>query len=93
MSLPALRAILGDTYVQQMIRDKDAEWEAENGICAGDYYANVCEEDRPPSPVVSLEDCVPDYFAGVAMPNPVSQDDGEWSELDATGGTSELAAD
>jgi hypothetical protein len=56
-------------------RDADAEWEAENGICAGDYYANVCEEDREPSPRVSLADDVPDYFAGT--PFPINQTDEE----------------
>jgi hypothetical protein len=69
-------AILGPTAVQQMIRDKDAEWEAENGICAeepGDCF--VADEDRPPSPRVSLADDVPDHFAGT--PFPINQTDEE----------------
>jgi hypothetical protein len=40
-----------------------------------EYYANVAAEDRPPNPRVSLEDDVPNYFAGIAMPNPVCQED------------------
>lgn len=50
--------------------------EAVNGICSD---PDVCEEDREPSEEFSLGDDVPDqrYFAGIAMPNPISQRDGE----------------
>jgi hypothetical protein len=65
-------AILGPTAVQQMIRDADAEWEAENGMFVG----NVAMEDREPSLEVSIFDDIPLPIDPYGCANPVSQEDG-----------------
>lgn len=72
----ALMQILGPEACKQMIRDADAENEAENGLFAeepGDCF--VCAEDRPPSPRVSLYDDIPMPRDPYGCANPVSQKD------------------
>lgn len=60
-------------------RDFDAMFrkqEAENGICSDE---DVCAADREPPTKVGLGEDIPGerYFAGIAMPNPISQRDEE----------------
>ena len=75
-SYQALMQILGPEACKQMIRDADAENEAENGLFAEEYYENVVAEDRPPSPRVSLYDGIPMPRDPYGCANPVSQEDG-----------------
>lgn len=55
--------------------DRVMQDEAENGLFAEDYYANVVAEDRPPSPRVSLCDDIPMPRDPYGCANPVSGDE------------------
>lgn len=74
-NLAALMQILGPEACKQMIRDADAELEAENGICCEPGDCFVCDEDREPSPVVSIFDDIPMPPDPYGCANPVSQKD------------------
>lgn len=58
MSLNELMQILGPDTCKQMIRDADAESEAQieagSGLFAEEFYANVHPDDMPPPTTVQL---------------------------------------